>query len=249
MQQTNTPAAAGLLAIPAYNEEASLGRTLDELAGFWPPSRTFVVDDGSVDATAAVARAHGVRCITHPTNLGYGSALQTAIIFAAREGSPYLALMDADGQHDPRALERLLAPIRLDDADLVVGSRFVRGQPLKATLGRRIAMRVFSLLSAPVLGGRVRDTSSGFKAIHGRLFAELERAHFVDFHAEVLVYLALRRYRILELEVTMREREQGASMHGLTSAFTYPAKTILAVVVGAVEALRERPREAESRRS
>ncbi len=230
----------GLLAIPAFNEEASIAATLDELRRFWPTAHTVVVDDGSSDRTSSIVGSRGVACLVHATNLGYGPALQTAMMFAAERGYPYVLFMDADGQHDPESVTALIDPIRRGEADLVVGSRFVHGRRVPASAGRRLAMFAFSVLTAPLIRGRVRDTSSGFKAIHGRLIAELRRAQFVAFHSEILVYLALRGYRILEVPTNMRPRRHGTSMHNWSSVFTYPLQTILAVVVGAIEAVRQR---------
>lgn len=178
--------------------------------------------------------------MSHPTNLGYGPALQTAMVYAAARGYPFVVFLDADGQHDPRLLAELVAPIRRDEAELVIGSRLVDGRPIPVGAGRRLAMLIFSILTIPILGRRIRDTSSGFKAVHGRVFGEIRDAQFVDFHSELLAFLAVRGYRIREIPAPMRPRRRGRSMHGWSSVFTYPLTTVLALIVGVIEGLRVR---------
>ncbi len=114
-----------LLLIPAFDEATSLPEVLRRVERAVSDVPVVVVDDGSRDETARVARAHGARVLRHPYNLGYGAALQTGYKYALRGGFRFLVQMDADGQHDPEQIHRLLEPLRAGDCDLLIGSRFL----------------------------------------------------------------------------------------------------------------------------
>ena len=120
-----TPSIRTLIAIPAFNEEASIGAVLKDLREHHPLEHVIVIDDGSRDGTSAIALAAGVRVIRHSINLGVGAAMGTAFKFAARHGYEALVQVDADGQHRPEFLGLLLAEI--GSADIVIGSRFANG--------------------------------------------------------------------------------------------------------------------------
>ncbi|MEQ1737975.1 MAG: glycosyltransferase family 2 protein, partial [Rhodoglobus sp.] len=129
-----------LVAIPAYNEELSLGSVLAQLRDHHPLEHVVVIDDGSADSTARVAREGGVRVIRHAVNLGVGAAIGTAFKFAAANGYDRMIQFDADGQHRPEHLDELLSHLG-DDVDIVVGSRFADGGRVKTTATRRAVMR------------------------------------------------------------------------------------------------------------
>lgn len=237
----------GLVVIPAYNEEACIGVVLDELSAYWPRERTLVVDDGSMDRTSDIARMRGVPWVRHATNLGYGPTLQTGFLYAERLGFDFVVLLDADGQHDPRFLPDMARTLIESGADLVVGSRFASGTSFRVSVIRRLAMRFFAGLTRACTGVRSTDTSSGFKAIRSRLFTELKRAHFADFHAELMVFLKVRGFAVAELPVVMRERKAGFSMYTWPKLLLYPARTLLGMAAGAVEALGRRARAEKER--
>ena len=114
-----------IVLMPAYNEAENLPRVLPALAQSAQDCELVVVDDGSGDDTSSIAAAHGATVLRHPFNLGYGAALQTGYKYALRRGARLLVQLDADGQHDPEDIPRLLAPIRQEQCDLVIGSRFL----------------------------------------------------------------------------------------------------------------------------
>ncbi len=236
-----------LIAVPAYNEEASIaavvGRIRRELAGH----DLVVVQDGSRDGTGEVLRALGVATATHRCNLGYGRALQTALKLALAEGYDLLVTLDADGQHRPEDVRALLAESESGAWDLLIGSRYVTTKQYRGTVfGRRVGMQIFSILVGLISGQRIYDTTSGLKVIRRRVFEPLARWHFVDFHAEAIVYLLRLGYRVGEHPVTVDERRTGSSMYAsIFTALEYPLKTLLMLLLGIVEAsLARRSREA-----
>ena len=201
--------------IPAFNEEDALPGVLGELAAVVPDLDVVVVSDGSRDGTVDAAHAAGVHVIELPYNLGIGGALQTGFRFARRGGWQRAVQIDADGQHDATQVPSLLAALD-GGADLVIGSRFadpVGAYRVGRTRGGAMgAMRVgVRLLS----GRRFTDTSSGFRAFSADLiayFAETYPSEYMD-SVEALL-LALREgFAVVEVPVTMRERQAGRASH------------------------------------
>lgn len=152
------------IVIPAYNEEAVIGRILDELQ----PQQyheIIVVDDGSRDETVQVALAHGAKVVRHPYNIGNGAAVKTGI--RATRGD-IIVLMDADGQHPPEELPRLISYI--GDYDMVVGARTRQST---ASMHRNMANRLFNLYASYVIGRPIPDLTSGFRVVKAPLLKKL----------------------------------------------------------------------------
>jgi len=186
----------------------------------------------------------GATVLAHLCNLGYGRAIQTAVIYAQRAGYDRLVTLDADGQHDPAQVRALLAEFDTRQWDVLIGSRYVlKREYTGVPFGRRVGMRLFSLLVRLMAGRRVYDTTSGLKVIGRQTFASLTKWQFIDFHAEAIVYLMRLGYRIGEFPITVDERRHGVTMYSALSHIKYPLKTALMVVLGVVEAslTRKRP--------
>lgn len=149
--------------LPAKNEAANLATLLPKLIARFPTAEILVVDDGSTDATASLCQAHGVRVVQHPYSLGNGAAIKTGVRHAS---GGMLVFMDADGQHDPADVERLLA--KMDEGyEMVVGARQVNSH---ASLGRRLANNSYNRLASWMTGYRIEDLTSGFRATRARHF-------------------------------------------------------------------------------
>jgi glycosyltransferase involved in cell wall biosynthesis len=225
------------IVIPAFNEAPTIAALVTRVRAAVPEADLVVVDDGSRDETPRILDELGVVTVRHACNLGYGRAIQTALKYAIRHRYDALVTIDADGQHQPEQLPGLIAEFERGGYDLLVGSRYVAGRSYRAApIGRRIGMLVFSLLVGLVTGQRIFDTTSGLKAIRARALEPLARWHFVDFHAEAIVYLMRLGYKVGEHPVTVAEREHGESMYGVLSSLKYPAKTLLMFVLGLTQA-------------
>jgi hypothetical protein len=160
------PSAARALAnvvviIPAFNEERSVGSLVLRLRT-WIDT-VIVVNDGSADATAHVARLAGATVIDHPTNLGYGAAIRTGLVAAHDLQAKAVVLMDADGQHRVEDVADLVEPILTDEADVVVGSRFVDHRTRVPPV-RRLAQHGLTWLSNVGSGVKLTDSQSGMRA-------------------------------------------------------------------------------------
>ncbi len=227
-----------LVIMPAHDEEESLPRTLDEVRRAAPGVDVLVVDDGSRDGTARVARQRGVPVVRHPVNLGVGAALQTGFRWAVERGYDAGVQLDADGQHDPAFLAALTEPVREGLCDVSIGSRYVRRSGYQAPAARRAGMMLFSGLVSAVLRQRITDTTSGFRAYGRRVMEVCQHDFPKDFpDAPVLIALGRRGFRLHEVPVEMRERRAGRSFYTLGKSLYYPYKNLLASLM----ALLQRP--------
>ena len=227
-----------LVIVPAFNEQESLGATLDELRRVVPGVETLVVDDGSRDATARVAAERGVSVVRHAVNLGVGGALQTGFRWAVEHGYDVGVQFDADGQHDPACLEALLEPLLAGRCDVSIGSRYVQRSGYRAPLARRAGMLLFSGLVSAALGESIADTTSGFRAYARAVMEACQHDFPKDFpDAPLLIQLGRRGFRLEEVPVEMRERRAGRSFYTLGKSLYYPYKTLLASLM----ALLQRP--------
>jgi glycosyltransferase involved in cell wall biosynthesis len=182
--------------IPAYNAGRKLGDVLAGLAAHAAPGDTLVVDDGSTDDTAAVAERHGARVLRQTPNQGKASALRRG--FAALEDYDLVATLDADGQHDPADLPRLLAAAAAGGADLVVGARTLAG---RMPWHRRIGNRWASWCASRIAGQSIPDSQSGYRLHAVRLLREVvpripPESDGYLFETEMLVRAARRGFRL-----------------------------------------------------
>lgn len=151
--------------LPAKNEAFGLRRVLPALKSAAPAAEIIVVDDGSTDETAAIAEALGANVLTSPYSMGNGAAIKRGARAATGD---VLVFMDADGQHDPADISRLLAKLN-EGFDMVVGARSRSGQ---ATVGRGLANSLYNRIASWMTGQRVADLTSGFRAVRANRFRE-----------------------------------------------------------------------------
>jgi glycosyltransferase involved in cell wall biosynthesis len=221
--------------VPAFNEEQNVGRVVDEIRVVAPSFDIVVVDDGSYDRTAHVAREHGARVLRLPFNLGIGGAVQTGFRFAFEHGYQLAVRVDGDGQHDPGQLDKILAPVLAGETDIAVGSRFAAGDPdgYRSSRSRRIGIRLLAWIVSRIVRRRVTDTTSGFQALNREgiaLFARDYPHDYPEVEATVMVYR--HRLRMVEVPVSMRERSGGRSSITALRSVYYMAKVLLAIFVG-----------------
>jgi glycosyltransferase involved in cell wall biosynthesis len=238
-----------LVFIPAWNEADSVAAVIAEVRERLPDADVLVVDDGSTDATGARAHEAGATVATLPFNQGLGAALQTGYLYALRQGYDFCAHLDADGQHPPAEVARLLEEVRADRADLVIGSRYrdpdkAQSDDYRPTISRRIGTSVFRFFLTLATRQRFTDTTSGMRAANRRVMA-LFSAHYSPDFAEIeSLQLAVRQgLRVEEVPVRMLERTGGSSfLTPLRSAF-FIFKGMIVLLVG-----QFRPRRAEAER-
>lgn len=219
--------------VPAYREEDAVSAVVGEIRAFDPSIDVVVVDDGSPDGTAAAAAAAGADVVRLPFNLGIGAAVQTGFRFALEHGYDTAVRLDGDGQHDPTELPKLFAALERGDADVVTGSRFLAPESgYRPPLARRIGITWFARLVSLLTRQRVTDTTSGFQALNRKGIALFARDYPSDYPEVEATLLVLRsRLRLVEVPVTMRERETGSSSITIFGSVYYMLKVTLALLV------------------
>jgi hypothetical protein len=204
-----------LVCIPAYEEAASLPAVIaevpTEVAGL--KTHILVIDDGSRDGTAEVARSLGAHVVSHPVNSGQGAALQTGYLVAERLGVEVVVTLDADGQHDPAQMVRLIEPIVRDEADFVVGSRRM-GEHESESMARNAGITVFTRLINLIGGTQVSDIANGYRAIRAGRLAEIAFTEDQFHNPELLLGAARAGLRVLDVPVTIRRRSAGVTKKG-----------------------------------
>jgi glycosyltransferase involved in cell wall biosynthesis len=223
-----------LIIIPAYNEEGSIPTLIKNIRSKVSYTDILIIDDGSADRTARAAEKAGAIVLRLPFNMGYGAALQTGFKYALMNRYRYVVQMDADGQHDPGSIKSLLDEVKKEDADVVIGSRFMEGSGLyKTHWTRRLGMILFGKIASMITGHPVTDPTSGFQALNRdalRFYAS--KYYPVDYpDADVIIMLHKAGLRVREIPVIMHHRQQGQSMHSGLKPLYYIFKMFLSMLV------------------
>jgi hypothetical protein len=206
-----------LVFVPAWNEEENLPAVLDGLRERLPEADVLVVDDGSTDGTAEVARARGAEVLSHEVNRGLQATIADGYRYALEHGYAFCGRVDADGQHPPEELVRLLALVREDRCDVAVGSRFVSGDGYaayryKPSRARRLGTAVLRRSMALVLSRPFGDATSGMYAVNAKALPLLAQPFGSGApEVEALIRIADAGLRLEEVPVNMAERAGGES--------------------------------------
>jgi glycosyltransferase involved in cell wall biosynthesis len=219
-----------LVVIPAFNEEASVAAVITEVRqhGY----AALVVSDGSTDRTGEVAERAGAVVLHLPVNLGVGGALRCAFRYAVVNRYRTVVQCDADGQHDPAEIPRLLEAMAASHADLVIGSRFTSGAHYDVGRGRRLAMGSLARTASRQTGTQITDATSGFRAIGGRLlgsFAANYPAEYLSDTVEALARAGRGGYKVAEVGVRMRTRTAGVSSASVLTSMWYLIRVMAAL--------------------
>jgi glycosyltransferase involved in cell wall biosynthesis len=226
------PSKKVLVIIPAYNEEATIGKVVSDVRAHAPEAGILVIDDGSVDSTASVAGKARATVVTHPYNLGIGAAMQTGYRYALKNGFDIGVQVDADGQHPAMEIEGLVAGLLEGNADLAVGSRFLGRGDYRPGLARGTGIAVFSRVISAIVGTRLTDTTSGFRAANRRCMEFLSAVYPEDYpEVESLVLLHKKGFSIIEVPVKMLKRAGGRSSISAGVSIYYMVKVLLAIFV------------------
>ncbi len=211
--------------IPAKDEEATIGELLNRISRVpYHELLSIVVDDGSTDGTARIARGSGALVVSHRTNMGLGAAVRTGLRAAVETGAPAVAYLDADLEYFPEDIPRLLEPILAGRADYVLGSRFlggVRGMRLY----RRLGNYAFTALVALLTRRRITDGQTGMRAFSREAALRAEIIHDYNYAQVLTLDLLQKGFRLEEVPIRYRVREHGESF----VRWSYPAKVLPAI--------------------
>ncbi len=227
-----------LMVIPAYNEEKNILHTLDDLKKEFPQADILVINDCSKDGTLRVLKENEVSYADLPVNLGIGGAVQTGYMYAKQNGYDIAIQFDGDGQHRADCLTNLVRPLLDDEADMVIGSRFMpesdqRG--FRSSAARRFGIRLLSSLIRLITGEKIFDVTSGFRAVNQELIEYYSNNYAQDYPEPEAIVMALSNgFRVKEVPAVMNERTEGASsIHSFSSVY-YMIKVSLAILVAGV---------------
>lgn len=221
-----------LLIIPAYNESENIVTVVNHIVTDYPQYDYVVVNDGSSDNTATICKEHHFEMLDLPINLGIGGAVQMGYRYAWKNNYDIAVQIDGDGQHDVSYLKRVIEPIEKEEADIVVGSRFIEKEGFQSSKARRIGIYLISTLIKICTGVRVYDVTSGFRAVNRKYIDIYKNDYPNDYpEPEAIVVASLNGAKIQEVPVVMKERESGKSSINLGKSIYYMIKVTLAIVI------------------
>lgn len=220
-----------LVIMPAWNESESIGNTIREVFEFGPACDVLVVDDGSRDNTARVARAAGATVVELPFNMGVGGAMRTGFKYAKLQGYLQVIQVDADGQHDPRDIKAVLDGLR--DADIAIGARFADKGTYTVKGPRKWAMNVLAWTISRIARTKLTDVTSGFRAANAkaiRQYVDHYPAEYLGDTIDSLVVAIRSGCTVCQVGVSMRERQGGTPSHDPIKAAIYLGRSAFALL-------------------
>ena len=223
-----------LIIMPAYNEAENIEKVLKEIKRDINYADILVINDCSTDNTKEIVKKNKVKCITNIFNMQYAMAIQTGLKYARDYGYDYVIQMDADGQHIAKEAEKLYHEIKKSKADIVIGSRYVKEMGYPCPVFRRIGTKMFELLIRLFCHQKIADPLSGFQCLNKRVvekYAKIgEYPEYPD--ANLVIEMLLQGYKIKEIPVKMRLRENGVSMHsGIIKPIKYMIEQFYTCIV------------------
>jgi len=224
--------------VPAYNEQENIVSVLQDIHNANENYAIVVIDDGSADFTAKIATKEKIaKVISLPCNLGIGGAVQTGFKYASENDFDVAVQFDGDGQHIAIEIQKLLEPITLNEADAVIGSRFLQKnqQGFRSTFMRRVGIKIFEIICRIFIGQRISDCTSGFRAYNKKAINMLANNYPTDFpEPESVILLKKNSFRIKEVSVEMKERVYGKSSIGGLKSIYYMVKVILSMLMAKI---------------
>jgi glycosyltransferase involved in cell wall biosynthesis len=200
-----------IVVIPAYNEEHSVGSIVRDVLKSPMIARCIVVDDGSNDGTALLAKKAGATVLSNPLTIGAGSSIARGLDYALRKRADAVIVMDADGQHDPWYIKNLLHTMS-GNTDMVIGSRYLTSTAASTSFPRRVGTRLISLCIRAAFGSVIHDPTSGFRAMNSKTARFLAGLYATPFpEPDTVLALIVNGFVLKEASVIMRQRAFGRS--------------------------------------
>ncbi len=216
-----------LIIIPAFNEEESIERVVDNLRDNYPQYDYIIINDGSSDRTAEICRRRGYEILDLPVNLGLAGAFQTGLKYAYRRGYDFALQFDADGQHLPEYIGPMLDKMQ-EGYDIVIGSRFVTEK--KPASMRMLGSNLISIATRMTTGKKVKDPTSGMRVFNRRMIGEFALNLNYGPEPDTISYLLKQGATIAEVQVQMEERQAGESYLNITRSVMYMMRMLLSIL-------------------
>lgn len=219
-----------LVIMPAWNEGETVGNTVREVLAQGKDYDVLVVDDGSSDATGALAEEAGATVLRLPFNLGVGGAMRAGFKYARREGYRQVIQVDADGQHDPRDIDRVVQGLKR--ADIAIGARFAEAGNYKVSGPRKWAMSFLAAVISRLAGEKLTDVTSGFRAANVRAldqYIDHYPAEYLGDTIDSLVVAVRSGCTVTQIPVQMRVRQGGVPSHNPAKSTIYLLRSVFAL--------------------
>ncbi len=221
-----------LIIIPAFNEAENIEKVVDYIIQGFPQYDYVIINDGSTDETERICLEKGYQLLNLPINMGIGGAVQTGYCYARDNDYDIAVQIDGDGQHDVKFLDKMVDLIKKDQADVVIGSRFMEREGFQSSGLRRAGIKFLSNLAWLLTGVRVRDITSGYRVVNRKFINIFSEDYPSDYpEPEAMVIAAVHKGRIKEYPVVMRERENGESSITPKKSVYYMVKVTLAMLI------------------
>jgi glycosyltransferase involved in cell wall biosynthesis len=218
--------------IPAFNESESILKTVQNIRESAPDFDVIVINDSSKDNTLDICREHNIPVLDLPINLGIGGAVQTGYLYALKNDYDIAVQMDGDGQHDARFLSMMEKTLEDKHADMVIGSRFIKKEGFQTSGIRRVGIGIFRFLTRYLFGKEITDATSGMRMSNRRTIELFVKDYPRDYpEPETVCRLLRKHYKVLEVPVMMRERENGVSSISMKKSVYYMVKVTLAILI------------------
>jgi glycosyltransferase involved in cell wall biosynthesis len=223
-----------LVILPAFNESGSIATVVNELRQHLPYADILIVDDGSTDATLKRIPP-GTPYVSLPFNLGIGGAMQTGYRYAAANGYDLAIQCDADGQHPPSEVAKLLDQMSKTHADMIIGSRFLPGSNYQQSASRMGGIVLLRSLIRLLSGRLITDCTSGFRVVNRKIILAFAHWYPDDYPEPEVVLLLLRQgYQVEEIPVIMHQRAAGQSSIPFVRGLFYVIKVSACLVMDMV---------------
>ena len=221
-----------LVIIPAYNEQESILETIKDIKINAPEFDYVVINDCSKDATLKVCRDNDITVLDLPVNLGIGGAVQTGYLYALKNGYDIAVQFDGDGQHDAKFLGSMADLLINEQADMVIGSRFISNEGFQSSGIRRVGIKFFAALTKVLFGKKITDATSGMRMCNRKVIELFVKDYPRDYpEPETVCRLLRKKCKVLEMPVVMRERTAGVSSISMKRSVYYMIKVSLAILI------------------
>lgn len=221
-----------IVIIPAYNEGENIRKTIEEVREKARDFDYVVINDCSTDNTKEICEKYEYNVINLPINLGIGGAVQTGYRYGYKRGYDLAVQVDGDGQHDPEYLKKMADYMEKNQADMVIGSRFISKEGFQSSGTRRIGIKYFTILIKILCGKTITDPTSGLRMVNKEIMQMFAYDYPKDYPEPESVVAVLRRKRkVEEIPVIMRARNGGVSSISLKKSVYYMVKVTLAILI------------------
>ncbi len=233
-----------LVAIPAYNEESTIADAIEDIQKNLPSAQILVINDGSTDNTKQVAKSFDVFYLEFPFNMGVGAAMRAAFKFADEENYSHVLQFDADGQHSAYQASKLIE--LSNDAEIIIGSRFLNSREYKVGIIRRLSMIILAFVLSKRIGHKLTDVTSGFRLTGPeaiKYFSLNYPPEYLGDTVESILIAGYKGFKIQEVSVLMSERKGGEPSQNLYKLVIYLARVVTVIVISSLQYRKPRSKK------